>query len=130
MDDLIKIFTVFQKTHSWWSSEAFMNSGNKVLKIEIRRAIEKSLFATTLAREGTQEQFQDFVDSIFEHCPRMMFVFFPIFLDYMKTQENLQEPVSIGILNWYRNKGWSFPRFDAETKIEVVAVKTSPGTQE
>jgi hypothetical protein len=126
MEDLVKALSAFEKTHTWWSSETFMNPHNEVLKKEIRQEIQKSLYATTLAREATEDQFQDLVDAIFEQSPRMMFVFFPVFLDYMKTQENLQEPVSSDVLNWYRTKGWSFPQFNAETKIEVLAQAPLP----
>jgi hypothetical protein len=129
MEDLVKTLAAFEKTHNWWSSETFMNPHNEVLKKEIRQEIQKSVYATVLAREATEDQFQELVDAIFERCPRMMFVFFPVFLDYMKTQENLQEPVSLAVLNWYRTKGWSFPRFEAETKIEVVGAGGGQGTR-
>jgi hypothetical protein len=126
MEDLVKTLSAFEKTHSWWSSETFMNANNETLKKEIKLQIQKSIYAIVLAREATEEQFQELVDAIFEKSPRMMFVFFPVFLDYMKTQENLQETVSLDILKWYRKNGWSFPQFNAETKIEVVAQAPLP----
>lgn len=64
--------------------------------------------------EGTEYDFQDLIDDIFEECPKMMLVFLNVFLDMMHTLENLQEPISKEILKWYRSQGYSFPHFKAE----------------
>ena len=105
---------VFQKTHGWWSDTAFVNLQNQVLQEHIRKTLGASLYAKILMHEGTDDEFQLLIDDIFEECPKMMLVFLNVFLDMMKTEENLQESVSRKILEWYRGHGYKFPRFKAE----------------
>jgi hypothetical protein len=105
---------VFQKTHGWWSDTAFINLQNQVLQEHIRKTVTSSVYAKVLMLEGTDTEFQLLIDDIFEECPKMMLVFLNVFLDMMKTQENLQENVSKSILDWYRGHGYQFPRFKAE----------------
>jgi hypothetical protein len=111
---VVKELSVFQKTHGWWSDTAFINLQNQVLQEHIRKTLSMSVYAKTLMREGTDDEFQLLIDDIGEECPKMMIVFLNVFLDMMKSEENLQENVSRKILEWYRGHGYQFPRFKAE----------------
>ncbi len=116
--EFFSTLTRFEKEHSWWSDKTYMSMGNTTAQTAIRSTMttyhEQMLW---FACSGTKEQMNTFVTLLNKHCPRLSMLVLAGFLDFLNTQEQLQEEISKDLVRWYRDYKWSFPQFAFE-KIE------------
>lgn len=108
----------FEKEHTWWSDSTYRKMDNTSAQQAIRQAMGKysdqfRWFACT----ATKDDMHTFSRLLRANCPRLSMLTLAQFLDYLHTQEALQEEVSKDIVLWYREQLWQFPQFAFE-KIE------------
>jgi len=124
MEPLIQQLKSIELEHRWWSPEVFLRLENKTLERKVKVVLENHAWITKLVAEGTVEDIEAFKDALHEKTPLMIVSVLACFLDRMFLQETLRLPISFQIVEWYRQQGWQFPKFQCEVKLEIAIQAT------
>jgi len=127
MEVLLQELKSIELEHRWWAPEVFLRLENKTLERKVRATLQKHGYITRLIAQGTTLDMMTFQNELHERTPLMIVSVLAVFLDTMFLQESLGIPISLQIVEWYRQQGWKFPKFQCEIKLEstIQAVITN-----
>ena len=118
MEPLLQQLKSIELEHRWWSPEVFLRLENKTLERKVKAVLQNNSWIINLIRQGTVQDIETFKDALHEKTPLMIVSVLACLLDTMFLQETIGLPISIQIVEWYRQQGWQFPKFQCEIRLE------------
>jgi hypothetical protein len=124
LHDLVESLRKFQENHQWWPVQDFYDIQNPTLKKSVYVVLENhNEYMTYLAQYGTTFDILALETELKKKAPRMMFVAMACFLNFINELEKAENHISEEIIQWYRVRGWNFPKFRFEKEKEMKEIK-------
>jgi hypothetical protein len=128
MDAILNSLQAFQDKKMDWAPEKFQDIQHTELRDAVRSVFRKpSEYIVNLLQKGTVEDMNTLDANLIERACFMKTAALAGFLDLMYKQDEQGTPISKEVLQWYRQKGWKFPKFQCEeTDVTYTADTDRP----
>jgi hypothetical protein len=106
----------FMDSHKDWTGWDYIHKEEQTLIVFMNGLIDNSPILQTILAKGTEKDMYELLENLGkdESLSPIIIALEKNIVNNLKRRENLQEPVSLEVVRWFRRFGWKFPKLEVE----------------
>ena len=120
-DNLKQSLKEFMDSHKDWTGWDYIHKEDQSLILFMNGLIDTDPILRTILAAGTEKDMYELLENLGtdESLSPMIIALEKNMVNNLKRREDLQEPVSLEIVRWFRRCGWKFPKLEVESSAVV-----------
>jgi len=121
-DSLKQSLKEFMDSHTDWTGWDYVHKEDEMLIAFMNHLIDTDPNLTRMMLSGKEEDICELLKNLGEdtELSPIVVALQKNIVNNLKRHENLQKPVSLEIVRWFRRCGWKFPKLEVEKESSVV----------
>jgi len=121
-DSLKQSLKGFMDSHKDWTGWDYVHKEDETLIAFMNHLIDTEPNLRTMMLSGKEEDICELLKNLGEdtELSPIVVALQKNIVNNLKRHENLQKPVSLELVRWFRKCGWKFPKLEVEKESSVV----------
>ena len=118
-DSLKQSLKEFMDSHKDWTGWDYIHKEEESLILFMNHHIDTDPTLRRILAVGTEKDMYELLENLGkdESLSPIIIALEKNIVNNLKRHENLQRPVSLEIVRWFRRCGWKFPKLEVESSV-------------